>query len=358
MRTRVVAIWLGALALGGCASPLDRAEALYRQGALHEAVEAWRAVPSDHRDRARAEERLALVQGELERMLKRFEKQAAFFEANGQLGEAILYYRLALKMDPGRDATLEHVQALVRELEVRKAAERERMLRALGGGDLAEASTAASELQRLTPYDPAIQIEVRQVRHAIGAEVLSNLEVGKRSLQRGDLDQARERFEVVMGLDPSHEEAGGWIGFIEEEQRKAQRRRSRPVDRIVARSLKLDEVSPREISAESHYRRGRKAELAERKFEALRQYERALRESAHHLKARSALARLRRELMPRIPTLYAEGKRYFNDEDLQNALRSWEHVLLIQPDHAQAAENLQRAQRILSRLEELQQGGS
>ena len=125
---------------------------------------------------------------------------------------------------------------------------------------------------------------------------------------------------------------------------------------VIARAFV--DVSPREISAESHYRKGRRAELADRKFDALREYSRALDNSAHHLKARSALNRLRRELSPQIPGLYAEGRRFFREDDLQNALVSWERVLLIEPEHTQAAESAERARRILSRLEEIQHGGS
>ena len=360
MHHRIPRTVLAALTLAiGCASPLDRAEELYRQGALREAVEAWRAVPEDSPDHARAGERLGAVEPELDRMLRRFEKQAAFYENAGKLGEAVLYYRLAIKMDPDRRDTLERVQRLVRELQQRKSEERERMLGALDAVDLPAAAEAAEDLLRLAPYDPAVQIEVEQVQHAIGAEVLHNMELGKRALASGELNSARSGFETVMRLDPSNDEAEGWIGLIEERQRKQDRSAAREqAPRVLRRSLELSDVSPREISAESHYRKGRRAELADRKFHALREYARALEDSVHHLKARNALTRLRRELAPQVPDLYAEGKRYFREDDLQNALVSWERVLLIEPDHTQASESADRARRILSRLEEIQHGGS
>jgi cytochrome c-type biogenesis protein CcmH/NrfG len=63
-------------------------------------------------------------------------------------------------------------------------------------------------------------------------------------------------------------------------------------------------------------------------------------------------------LRPRVDELYALGKRYFQEEDLHNALRSWRRVLLIDPDDVRTREHIERAERMLSRLEEIQTSGS
>ena len=48
-------------------------------------------------------------------------------------------------------------------------------------GKLPEAKQSAEKLQRLDPFDPGIQIEVRQVSAETGAQVLRSLEDGKRA---------------------------------------------------------------------------------------------------------------------------------------------------------------------------------
>jgi hypothetical protein len=53
---------------------------------------------------------------------------------------------------------------------------------------------------------------------------------------------------------------------------------------------------------------------------------------AQHAGARRRLTALRGELAPRVPTLYEQGKRYFQDEDLEKALVVWRNALLIAPD--------------------------
>jgi tetratricopeptide (TPR) repeat protein len=350
--TRPVAILAGLLA-AGCAGRLDTADELYRNGALREAVGVWRSVPEGSGERTQADERLRVVEGELDRMLRRFEKQAAFFEAEGRLAEAVLYYRLAIKLDPGREATLGHVQELVRQLHARSADVRSKMLDSLERKDLVAASRHASELLALNPLDPAVQIDVRQVQHAIAAEVLRNMETGRRAYAAGDLGAARGAFEAVRALDADNEEALGYLSYIDLSARRAERQMAAP-----ASVTTPPRVEPRkkELVAEGHFRKGEDAERRDEPFRALEEYERALEADPAHAGARRELERLRAQLADRVPGLYAEGKRYFQDDDLHNALKNWNQVLLIQPDHPQATDNAERARRILERLEEIQSG--
>lgn len=346
------AVALGLIATG-CASRLDQADELYRNGALREAVAVWRAVPEGSSERARAEERLRVVEDELSRMLRRFEKQAAFFESEGRLAEAILYYRLAFELDPARAATLDHVQRLARQLVSRAAGLRAGMADSLRRKDMNGASRQAGELLVLNPLDPAVQIDVSLVRHAISAEVLHELEIGRRAYGVGNWPVARRAFEAVRALDPGHEEALGYLSYIDVAERP---QATRPASSPAAARLP---GAPRaeQLLAEGHFRKGQEAERSDRPFRALEQYQRALSAEPGHEDARRALDHLRRALADRVPSLYENGKRYFQDDDLHNALKAWNQVLLIQPDHGQAAENAERAQRILERLEEIQ-GGS
>ena len=101
--------------VSGCAGTLERGEALYRQGDVRGALAEWRAEESDSGEYERIQGRLRVVAAEFERMLRRYEKRAGFFASEERLALAALYYRLAYKMDPGREALLDRVQTLVRE---------------------------------------------------------------------------------------------------------------------------------------------------------------------------------------------------------------------------------------------------
>ena len=339
----VALLWLG------CASDLERGERLYRQGDLPGALSAWHGIQEMDEDHEVARRRADAVGAELDQMLRRYEKRAQFFESEGRLGEAVLYYRLALKIDPDRPATLARVQSLVRELRQREHAEREALSSALQAGTLRKANQHAAKLARLNPFDPAIQIEVRQVRLAAGGEMVRHLEAGKRAYSAGDRESARQAFESVLALDKENQTALGYLSYIHRFDEMEERRRVLPPPRS---------ISQEEILAEGHYRAAEAALAADDPFRALTEYRAALRVSPKHSEARAGLQKLRGELDPMVEELYATGKRYFQDEDLHNALRSWRRVLLIDPAHQRSQENVERAEKILSRLEEIQTGGS
>ena len=328
-----------------CSSPLQRGEDLYRHGDLPGALQVWRAAGTD----PRVEQRLAEVEVQLDTRLRRYEKRARFFEEQERLAEAILYYRLALKLDPGREATLDRVQRLARVLKRRVEEERAMLRTSLDERKLFRASAHAQRLAALNPFDPSVLAETTHVRARVGAEVLHNLEVGKQHYAQGDRVRARRAFEMVLALDEGNQIALGYLAYI----RRFQRQASRPNLPDLPSS-----ISQEDILAEGHYRAARQARDAGDDFRALSEYEGALRANAGHGAARRELDRLRGDLRHRVEELYVIGKRYFQDEDLHNALRAWNQVLLIDPGHQRTRENVERAERILSRLEELQTSGS
>jgi tetratricopeptide (TPR) repeat protein len=339
----------------GCAQAYDRGETLYSQGDVAGALAVWRSIPESSREYPRAHARLETLEAELASSLARYEKRAQFFEDEGRLAEAVLYYRLALKLDPDRPATLERVQKLFRELHREENIERKRLADALAAGNLGEASASAEKLSRLDPFDPGIQIEVRQVYAETGAQVLRSLEDGKRAYALGDRAGARAAFTRALELDPQNEAALGYLSYIrqydQEVAQEDQRRRS------AGSAPPPPTLSSQEILAEGHFRAGQQAEESGDPYRALEEYIAALRIDDKHAGAKRRLTALRQELAPRLPALYEEGKHYFQDEDLEKALAVWRNALLIAPDDQRTKENVDRAERILSRLEEIQTRG-
>ncbi len=344
--------------LVGCAGAYERGDRLYSQGDVAGALGVWRDVPPTSGEYARAHARLETIEGELASSLARYEKRAEFFEDEGRLSEAVLYYRLALKLDPDRPQTLARTQSLYRELRAKETEERARLAAALAAGSLREANETAERLQRIDPFDPAIQIDLRQVRAETGAQVLRFLEDGKRAYALGDRENARVAFEHVLELDAENEAALGYLSYIkrydqEVVEQAARAERTRPN----TNALPPPTVSSEEILAEGRFRTGQQAEEAGDPYRAIREYNAALRIDPRHAGARRRLMALRKELAPRVPALYEQGKRYFQDEDLEKALVVWRNALLIAPDDARTKENIDRAERILSRLEEIQTRG-
>lgn len=332
----------------GCASPYDRGEDLYRQGDLRGAVEVWRAVEPSHRDYERSHARVETIETELARQLRRYEKRAAFFEKEGRLAEAILYFRLVTQLDPSRAALLDHVQQLARIAEQRCAEQRTAMRQALDARELALASRIAGELERLDPFDPAIRIEIRTVQAALAAEVQRHLDEGTHAYAAGERDRARDSFQKVLALDPGNDEVLGYLSYLQRFEEMEQRKELPPPPRTIPRE---------EILSEGHFHSAERALAKNDPFLAITEYEAALRVNPRHTGARAGLAGLRQRMQPQVEPLYREGRTYFQDEDLHNALRVWRRALLIDPGHANLRENVARAEKILSRLEEIQTSG-
>ncbi|HTO08697.1 MAG TPA: hypothetical protein VMR86_16740 [Myxococcota bacterium] len=352
-----VALLMTALA---CAQDYDRGEKLYSQGDVAGALSVWRSIPESSREYPRAHARLETLETELASTLARYEKRAQFFESEGRLAEAVLYYRLALKLDPDRPQTLDRVQKLFRDLHAQEDVERKRLAAALAAGNLRQANESAEKLSRLDPFDPAIQIEVRQVYAETGAQVLRSLEDGKRAYALGDRAGARAAFERALELDPQNEAALGYLSYIKRYDQQVadeEQQQTRSAAKSAGGAPPPPTLSSQEILAEGHYRAGQQAEEANEPYRALEEYIEALRIDDKHAGARRRLQSLRQELAPRVPQLYEQGKRYFQDEDLEQALAVWREALLIAPDDQRTKENVDRAERILSRLEEIQTRG-
>jgi len=347
--TRTLTALVCAVALLACTGSLQRGENLYRQGDLAGAREVWRTIPPGHAEYREARGRLEVADEEFDRALLRYEKQAQFFETEHRLAEAVLYYRLLLKLDPSRDAVLERTQLLVRELAAQEAREKAGLEAALRAENLELASRHATALARLNPFDPALQIDVRQVRAGIGQQVQMHLERGKTAYASGQREAARREFLIVLALDPRNETALGYLSYIHRFEDLEANERVPPPPSAISRT---------DILAEGHYRSGREAEAAGEPFWAIAEYEAALSVDSKHRASRRDLTALRSRLQPQIPELYDLGKRYFQEEDLHNALRAWRRVLLIDPANERTREHVDRAERMLSRLEEIQTSGS
>jgi tetratricopeptide (TPR) repeat protein len=262
-----------AVALAACAGPYQQGERLYRQGDIAGAIDVWRDIPAENTDYPKAHARLEALETELASSLARYEKRAQFFEDEGRLAEAVLYYRLALRLDPDRPQTLAKVQTLYRQLQAKTADERAKLASALAAGNLAAANESAQRLQMLDPFDPAIQIELRQVNAESGAQVLRWLEDGKRAYALGDRTGARSSFERVTELDPENEAALGYLSYLRRYDQDVvlQVPQPRPAETARAAGLPPPTLSPQDVLAEGRYRSGRQAEESGDPYRAIRE---------------------------------------------------------------------------------------
>jgi len=352
---RGLVLGMGTL-LAACVTTYDRGAALYREGDLRGALDVWRTIEPNDREHGEAAQQMGLVEAEFGRLLRRYEKNAQFYEEQGQLAEGLLAYRLALKLEPEQPQVLERVQSLVRTLEERKRTTLSELQSSLKRDDLPEAIRQLREFEKLDPLLAETQPEVRQARALVGAEVRQHLDAGKASFDAGNNRRAKRNVDKVIALEPENVQALGLLSMIE------RRSKGLPIESSGGESAmgpgaEQPEVTAAEIRAEGEFRAAARAEQRNDLFRALQKYQAAINADPSNAPARAALQSLRERMRPQIPELEGRAKKHFQEEDLQNAVLSWRRVLLIDPTRPGVAFNLERAQRMLARLEEIQAGG-
>ena len=337
------------LVWAGCGTPLATGELLYREGDRLAALETWRAIPEDDAGYEKAQERIAVVEEEFQQLVVRYKQRARYFEAKERLAESIVNYRLALKLQPDDAETLAHVQELAREVVRERRVLRAQYRADFDAGNLAKAGASLEKLRTLDPFDPALQLDERELRDGLQRSITHLLAVGRRGFSDGNHAAAERAFRSVLEVDPNNESARGYLSYIETIRRASQTAGNEPA------GFKPPETfaSDAEIRAEGFHQNALAAEAAGDYFVAIRHDLQALDAYSGHAGARRHLAETRRKLAPQVDGLIEEGRTYFRDEDLQSALDSWRRALLVDPDNERARAYAARAVRQLGNLERL-----
>jgi tetratricopeptide (TPR) repeat protein len=354
---------LAAAALGcalACTNSLEQGERAYHRGDRDEAIAAWRAIDAAELDYRAAQQRIEAVAEERAQLVARYLQRARYFEERGRLAEAVLDYRLALRIDPSDRATLAHVQELSRRLAKARSEGLALFRAAFERDDLGAARVHIAGLRVLDAFSPEIADGQRQLAEALATRIDAIVSRGSDDLESGALGDADAAFRSVLELDPQNVTARGNLAYLARMRGESGAEASGiahdpdPADLAPARRASRSRPREIEIRAEGYFQNALAAEAAGDAFQAIRYDRAALDADGSHAGARGHLAALRRALAPQVPMLLESGRRHYQREDLQAALDQWERVLLIDPANAEAKEHSARAEKLLERLEQLQ----
>lgn len=348
----------GALAGLACTTPLEQGERAYQRGDREQALEAWKDIDSAEPDYGSAQSRIEAVSEERGQLVSRYLQRARYFEERGRLAEALLDFRLALRLAPSDAETQAHVQDLSRRLAKSRAEGLALFRAAFARDDLGAARVHIASLRVLDAFSPEIADGQRQLADALSTRIDAIVSRGSDDIEAGELGAAEGAFESVLDLDPQNVTARGNLAYIARLRGESGTSRTEtapnpdPADLAPPRprSARPREV---EIRAEGYFQNALAAEASGDAYQAIRYDRAALEADPGHAGARSQLASLRRALAPQVGTLLESGRRHYQREDLRAALDQWERVLLIDPTNQEAKEHAARAEKLLERLEEL-----
>jgi len=351
-RTNALARALCTLSLAfvvtACATKLDRAEDLYRQGDRRAALEIWETIPPENPQHAEAVARIEAVEKERSQLVDRYLRRARYFERQQRIAESMLDYRLALRLKDD-EPTLEHVQELARTLVALKKQHRGEFDQAFANGDLAQARQIIDLLETFDPFDPELTLKKSQLDAALQQRINAKLVRGRRYFSDGIYPRAKEAFDEILVLDPTNESARGYLAYIAEIRKNESNGQNGQAKKP---SPEIPETDT-EIRAEGLYQNALESERYNAPFRAILYDLEALRKNPRHKGAQAHLMRLREKLTPQIEPLVQSGRKAFREEDLQLALDDWNKALLINPSDARVQGYVTRAEKLLEGLERL-----
>jgi tetratricopeptide (TPR) repeat protein len=110
----------------------------------------------------------------------------------------------------------------------------------------------------------------------------------------------------------------------------------------------------RAASAAEALRRSHALQQAGQTVEALREVARAAEASPRDARLATQVQELRNALAGSIEPFFIQGIRHYRAERMQQAIEEWQTVLLIDPTHEKARLYVEKARRVLEKLDAIQ----
>lgn len=208
------------------------------------------------------------------------------------------------------------------------------------------------DISRVDPRSGSAQRRLEEVQRE--AEVLADELTlnGNRALANNQLDQAEELLSLADDLSdaPAIKES---LKKLQQQQSDSARKARSERQRRLQRQQEAERSRQQTIEALlTEFDRA----FEKREFNQARLHLQALAD--HNLETnryRTLQQKLSRAVAQESSRLFNLGVNAYSRGNFEQAAASWREVLALQPDHKQAQENLQRAERVLDKIERLKQ---
>jgi len=371
----------------------------YRRSELLKAIEEFNSVLEIEPEHKEAKGYLELIvkkledavnKGEFKTVSELYYAQGAIFYVNGEWAKAIGQWEEAIKLDPANEELSEFIKIASKKKEEQEALEKAEVLHREGvahynEGRFEEAIGELEEAVKLNPKhikareylakakDKLATIkkeeEERKHREAIETHYFQGIDY----YAEGEFGKAISEWEEVLLIDPEHkgakeymEKAREKIASVTTERRKAE----------------IPLRTPEEEKIEIYYRQGINYYLAGDYRKAIEQWQEVLRMDPSHKGAREYMAKAKgrlkvseegigyspyeeeieqyvkelekggttdKEKEELIATHYQDGLVAYAHGDLSQAMKEWQIVLKLDPEHKKARRALIKLQAELER---------
>ncbi len=306
------------------------------------ALQVFEFVPSDHPRHQHLLGRKAHIEMLANRYALQVEKEAGALESGDNWAGALELYRAARARLSGHPHLEKAYQTFLQHREARLAWLEQELL-VLRGEALLRSLPLVEELVRTDAEAWAGRRRLERDRRD-AQEVGQRLApLAQRALEERRLKEAAHLADLAVRLAPGDE--------TETLQRTIANLERKEEARVRASRAKV-QARQRETESQSLRAAFSKAYSAGDYIEARRVLNR-LRELVGEDKLRDDTARLREATATRIEALMSEGASLYSRGEFQEAIARWTEVTHLDPDHTQARDHIERAQRVVETLSRL-----
>ena len=328
--------------------------------------------------------------GEFKTVSELYYAQGAIFYINGEWGKAISQWKNALKLDSSNKELSEFIKIAEKRRHQEEALEKAEVLYRNGlahynEGKIKEAITELEEAIKLNPNHTKARDYLARAREKV-SEMKGEEEAKRRReiiekhyfrgidyYAEGKFKKAIEEWDEVLRIDPEHKGAKEYIDKARDKIASANSRREKE---------KLTTRRPEEEKIEVYYKQGINYYLAGKFKEAISQWEEVLKMEPAHKGAREYMAKAKERLKiseeeigyspyeeeveeyvkelektgttdkekeELIAMHYQDGLVAYAHGDLSQAMKEWQIVLRLDPEHKKARRAIIKLQAELER---------
>ncbi len=292
--------------------------------------------------------------------------------------KAISAFEEALSLSPQHEEALSTLEKARAGLEQQKKQNDQLFAQAQRWQQRQQYLTAYNLYRQILNNDPdydAARREIQALQGRIDEFISARMQAGEKAFQQGDLATAAEHFQAILNMSPAHREAAAYRQRLVEAKRTRieglmrnaltlfdARLWQRAVEAF-ERVLELDPTNKFAVSKRNEalsminlkdlYEQGERYYNRGQFLQAMELFDRVLARDPNHAEAKRYLDNAQRQLNFVIEQHFNRGLSHYANEDYDNAIKEWDRVLALNPDHAQCKQYREQARQKLEALQKL-----
>jgi len=286
-------------------------------------------------DTKRLEEEKERLRKELvKKDMKKYWDLGVLYYKQEKYDESVAQFKEILKLSPEHPQSQRFIKKIDEERKEKLKKHLDRAMEYYEKEEYEKSVSEFKEVLKLEPQHEQSKSMLDKIDRIAGKSRMKKFwESGVNYYREGRYAEAIAEFEEILKIDPSHPQSKNFIDRAKKEMRRAEEEKN-----------KKEQEEKNKKEAEKLYTEGLKAYSSGNLVEAIEKLKKAQNLFPESEKIKSALINAEKEEKMRegmkkdVQIWYSKGMKYFLSEDYDNAIKEFEKILDVNPDHPQAKE--------------------